>query len=49
VIGEAMKHVPRDAVIASANCGMAPLRSDIAYGKVAALALGAVPARKRFG
>jgi 5-methyltetrahydropteroyltriglutamate--homocysteine methyltransferase len=49
VIGEAMKYVPRDRIIASTNCGMAPSRWDIAYGKLAALAQGAALARKRFG
>src|SRR5579859_5784106 len=38
VIGEAMKYVPRDRIIASTNCGMAPMRWDVAYGKIAALA-----------
>jgi 5-methyltetrahydropteroyltriglutamate--homocysteine methyltransferase len=49
VIGEAMKYVPRDRIIASTNCGMAPMRWDIAYGKLGALAQGAALARKRFG
>ena len=49
VIGEAMKYVPRDRIIASTNCGMAPMRLDVAYGKVAALAQGAALARERFG
>ncbi len=49
VIGEAMKYVPREKVTASTNCGMAPMRRDIAYGKLAALAQGAALARKRFG
>jgi 5-methyltetrahydropteroyltriglutamate--homocysteine methyltransferase len=49
VIGEAMKYVPRERIIASTNCGMAPIRRDIAYGKLAALAQGAALARKRFG
>jgi methionine synthase II (cobalamin-independent) len=30
-------------------CGMAPMRWDTAYGKLAALAQGAALARKRFG
>jgi 5-methyltetrahydropteroyltriglutamate--homocysteine methyltransferase len=46
VIGEAMKYVPRDSIIASTNCGMAPIRWDVAYGKLAALAQGAALARK---
>jgi 5-methyltetrahydropteroyltriglutamate--homocysteine methyltransferase len=49
VIGEAMKYVPRERIIASTNCGMAPIRWDIAYGKLAALAQGAALARKSFG
>jgi 5-methyltetrahydropteroyltriglutamate--homocysteine methyltransferase len=49
VIGEAMKYLPRDRIIASTNCGMAPMRWDVAYGKLAALAQGAALAGKRFG
>jgi 5-methyltetrahydropteroyltriglutamate--homocysteine methyltransferase len=49
VIGEAMKYVPRDRIIASTNCGMAPMRWDLAYDKLAALAQGTALARKRFG
>jgi 5-methyltetrahydropteroyltriglutamate--homocysteine methyltransferase len=49
VIGEAMRYVPRDKIIASTNCGMAPMRREVAYGKLAALAQGAALARKRFG
>ena len=48
VIGEAMKYVPRERIIASTNCGMAPMRRDVAYGKLAALTQGAELARKRF-
>jgi 5-methyltetrahydropteroyltriglutamate--homocysteine methyltransferase len=49
VIGEALKYVPRDRIIASTNCGMAPMPRDIAYGKLAALGQGAALARKKFG
>jgi len=49
VISEAMRYVPRDKIIASTNCGMAPMRRDVAYGKLAALAQGAALARERFG
>jgi 5-methyltetrahydropteroyltriglutamate--homocysteine methyltransferase len=49
VIGEAMQYVPRDKIIASTNCGMAPMRRDVAYGKLAALAQGTALARERFG
>jgi hypothetical protein len=41
VISEAMKYVAKDKIVASTNCGMAPMRWDVAYGKLAALA--AVP------
>ena len=36
-------------VIAGSNCGMAPMRWDIALGKLAALGKGAQLARKQFG
>ena len=48
VIGEALRYVPREAIIASTNCGMAPMRRDIAYGKLAALGQGAALAREKF-
>src|SRR5712664_1069601 len=48
VIGEAMKYVAKEKIIAGTNCGMAPMRWDIAYGKLAALGKGAELARKRF-
>jgi 5-methyltetrahydropteroyltriglutamate--homocysteine methyltransferase len=48
VIGEATKYVPPDKIIASTNCGMAPMRWDIAYGKLAALGRGAALARQTF-
>jgi 5-methyltetrahydropteroyltriglutamate--homocysteine methyltransferase len=49
VIGEAMKYVARDKIIAGTNCGMAPMRWDVAFGKLAALGKGAELARKKFG
>src|SRR5438876_9005098 len=49
VIAEATKYVAKDKIIACSNCGMAPMRWDIAYGKLAALGRGAELARKRFG
>jgi len=49
VIGEAMTYVPREKIIASTNCGMAPMRRDVAYAKLAALVQGAALARERFG
>jgi 5-methyltetrahydropteroyltriglutamate--homocysteine methyltransferase len=45
----AMKHVPRQRILASTNCGMAPMRRDIACAKLAALGQGAALARTRFG
>jgi 5-methyltetrahydropteroyltriglutamate--homocysteine methyltransferase len=49
VIGEAMKHVAKDKIIPSTNCGMAPMRRDIAMAKLKALGDGAELARARFG
>src|SRR3954467_8395753 len=49
VIGEAMKYVARDKIIACTNCGMAPMAWDVAYGKLAALGKGAELARKKHG
>jgi 5-methyltetrahydropteroyltriglutamate--homocysteine methyltransferase len=44
-----LKHVPKERVIAGTNCGMAPMRRDIAEAKLRALGEGARLARKRFG
>src|SRR5262249_45867467 len=33
VIAEAARYLPKEAIIASTNCGMAPMRRDIAFGK----------------
>ncbi|MCZ7642606.1 MAG: methionine synthase [Pseudorhodoplanes sp.] len=49
VIKEAMNHVPRERIVACTNCGMAPMRRDIAEAKLAALGQGAALARKLFG
>jgi 5-methyltetrahydropteroyltriglutamate--homocysteine methyltransferase len=49
VIEAALKHVPKERVIVGTNCGMAPMRRDIAAAKLAALGQGAALARKRFG
>jgi 5-methyltetrahydropteroyltriglutamate--homocysteine methyltransferase len=49
VIGEAMKYVAKDKIVASTNCGMAPMRWDVAYAKLAALGRGAELARRRLG
>jgi len=49
VIGEALPYVPRERIIPCTNCGMAPMRSDIAAAKLTALGAGARLARERFG
>jgi 5-methyltetrahydropteroyltriglutamate--homocysteine methyltransferase len=49
VIGEVMKFVPKDKIVACTNCGMAPMRRDIAEGKLKALGAGARLARQKFG
>jgi 5-methyltetrahydropteroyltriglutamate--homocysteine methyltransferase len=48
VIGEAMKYVAPEKIIAGTNCGMAPMHRDIALAKLAALGKGAELARKKF-
>ncbi len=48
VIGEAMKYVARDRILPSTNCGMAPMRRDIAAAKLKALGDGATLARKKY-
>jgi 5-methyltetrahydropteroyltriglutamate--homocysteine methyltransferase len=49
VIGEAMKYVAKEKIVACTNCGMAPMRWDVAFAKLAALGRGAELARQRFG
>ncbi|WP_022722238.1 methionine synthase [Rhodopseudomonas sp. B29] len=44
-----MKHVPKSNIIATTNCGMAPMFRDIAEAKLVALGAGAELARQRFG
>ena len=48
-IEAALKHVPKERIVAGTNCGMAPMRRDIAAAKLAALGHGAALARQRFG
>jgi 5-methyltetrahydropteroyltriglutamate--homocysteine methyltransferase len=48
VLGEATKYVASEKIIGCTNCGMAPMRRDIATAKLAALAQGAALARKKF-
>ncbi len=47
VAAAAARHVPRERIQLCTNCGMAPMRRDIAYAKLAALAQGAALARTR--
>jgi len=49
VIGEAMKYVAKEKIVACTNCGMAPMRWDVAFAKLTALGRGAELARQRFG
>ncbi|MBA1914214.1 methionine synthase, partial [Escherichia coli] len=40
VIEAVAKHVPKDNIIATTNCGMAPMRRDVAEAKLIALGDG---------
>jgi len=48
VITEAAKYVAREKIIPCTNCGMAPMRRDIANAKLKALGDGAKLARRKF-
>jgi 5-methyltetrahydropteroyltriglutamate--homocysteine methyltransferase len=47
-IGRALKFVPKKHLFPCTNCGMAPMRRDVAIAKLKALAAGAALARKRY-
>jgi 5-methyltetrahydropteroyltriglutamate--homocysteine methyltransferase len=49
VIAEVTKYVAKEKIIPCTNCGMAPMRRDIAMGKLKALGDGARLARATFG
>src|SRR5258705_11718732 len=49
VIGAAMKYVAKEKNLPSTNCGMAPMRRDVAMAKLGALGRGAQLARKNCG
>jgi len=49
VIDDVSRFVARSDIIATTNCGMAPMRRDIAEAKLIALGAGAKLARQRFG
>ena len=48
-IEAAMQFIPKQNLIATTNCGMAPMRRDIAEAKLMALGAGAKLARQRLG
>ncbi len=49
LIGAVMKYVAKEKIIPSTNCGMAPMRRDIAVAKLQALGDGARRARETWG
>jgi 5-methyltetrahydropteroyltriglutamate--homocysteine methyltransferase len=49
VIEAVAKFVPKSQIVATTNCGMAPMRRDIAEAKLMALGAGAKLARERLG
>ena len=49
VITQAAEYLPKEKIIACTNCGMAPMRRDIAARKIEALARGAALARTKLG
>jgi 5-methyltetrahydropteroyltriglutamate--homocysteine methyltransferase len=49
VIEQVAKFVPKSNIVATTNCGMAPMRRDIAEAKLMALGAGAKLARERLG
>jgi 5-methyltetrahydropteroyltriglutamate--homocysteine methyltransferase len=48
VIAQALDYVPKERIIACTNCGMAPMRRDVAVKKLEALSRGAALARQKF-
>lgn len=49
VIDAVSKFVPKSNIIATTNCGMAPMRREIAEAKLMALGAGAALAREKLG
>lgn len=49
VIDAVLKFVPKSNIIATTNCGMAPMRREIAEAKLMALGAGAALAREKLG
>ena len=48
IITQVADYVPKEKIIPCTNCGMAPMRRDIAVQKLEALAKGAALAREKF-
>ncbi len=48
VIGEVMKFVPKERIVACTNCGMAPMHRDVAEAKLVALGKGVALARETY-
>lgn len=49
VIKDVMQFVPKEKIVACTNCGMAPMRRDIAEAKLKALGAGVKLARQKLG
>jgi 5-methyltetrahydropteroyltriglutamate--homocysteine methyltransferase len=49
VIAQAARHLAKERLQPCTNCGMAPMRRDVAEAKLAALGAGAALARERMG
>jgi len=47
-IGAALRYVPKHRLVPCTNCGMAPMRREVAEAKLRALAQGAALARERY-
>ena len=48
-IESALRYVPADRLFPCTNCGLAPMRREVAEAKLAALGKGAALARQRRG
>jgi 5-methyltetrahydropteroyltriglutamate--homocysteine methyltransferase len=48
-IGKALQFVAKEHLFPCTNCGMAPMKREIALAKLAALGKGAELARQRYG
>ena len=48
LIAEATRYVPREHIFACTNCGMAPMKREVAVAKLQALSAGSALARERF-